>query len=57
MDEAVEWVRRMPNPTNAESVVEIRPVFEDEDFGDEFTPELREKERALRAQVEARTKR
>ncbi|MBX2999090.1 MAG: YciI family protein [Caldilineaceae bacterium] len=57
MDEAVEWVRRMPNPTNAHGVVEIRPVFEEEDFGDAFTPELRAQEQALRAQVEANTKR
>lgn len=56
MDEAVEWVRRMPNPTDAESVVEIRPVFEADDFGDEFTPELRAQEEALRAQIEARSK-
>ena len=53
MDEAIEWVKRMPNPTGEESVVEIRPVFEAEDFGDALTPELREKERQLRAQTEA----
>ena len=52
MEEAIEWVRRMPNPTGEESVVEIRPVFEADDFGDEFTPELRERERQLRAQTE-----
>ena len=56
MEEAVEWVRRMPNPTDAEGLVEIRPVFEAEDFGDALTPELRAKEEAMRAQVEARTK-
>jgi hypothetical protein len=56
MDEAVEWVRRMPNPTDAESVVEIRPVFEEEDFGDALTPELREQEQALRAQLEGKSK-
>jgi hypothetical protein len=56
IDEAVEWVRRMPNPANADSEVEIRPVFEAEDFGDEFTPELREQEQALRAQIEENTK-
>jgi hypothetical protein len=56
MDEAVEWVRRMPNPTRAEGVVEIRPVFEAEDFGDEFSPELRAQEEALRARIEADTK-
>jgi hypothetical protein len=51
LDEAVEWVKRMPAPDDdAEAaIVEIRPVFEAEDFGDEFTPELREREAALRA--------
>jgi hypothetical protein len=53
LDEAVEWVRRMPNPTGQDGVVEIRPVFEADDFGDEFTPELREQEARLRTQVEA----
>ena len=53
MDEAVEWVKRMPNPTGEESVVEIRPVFEADDFGEELTPELRERERQLRTQTEA----
>jgi hypothetical protein len=54
LDEAVEWVRRMPAPDDGadEAIVEIRPVFETEDFGDEFTPELREREAALRAQTE-----
>jgi hypothetical protein len=54
LDEAVEWVRRMPAPDDGadEAIVEIRPVFEAEDFGDEFTPELREREAALRAQTE-----
>jgi hypothetical protein len=52
MDEATEWVKRIPNPTGEESVVEIRPVFEVDDFGDELTPELREKDRQLRAQTE-----
>ena len=42
MDEAVEWVRRCPNPMEGESEIEIRPVFEAEDFGAEFTPELAE---------------
>jgi hypothetical protein len=51
MDEAIEWVKRCPNPTGAESVVEIRQVFEDDDFGAEFTPELREQEARLRAQM------
>jgi hypothetical protein len=52
MDEAVEWAKRIPNPTGEHSVVEIRPVFEAEDFGDALTPELREKDAQLRAQVE-----
>jgi hypothetical protein len=53
LDEAIEWVRRMPNPTGQDGVVEIRPVFDVDDFGDEFTPEMREQESRLRAQVEA----
>ena len=53
LDEAIEWVRRMPNPTGQDGVVEIRPVFAADDFGDEFTPELREQEARLRTQVEA----
>ena len=53
MDEAIEWVRRIPNPTGEHGVVEIRPVFEADDFGEEFTPELREREERLRAQTEA----
>jgi hypothetical protein len=53
MDEAVEWVKRCPNPMEGESEVEIRPVFEAEDFGEAFTPELREQEDRLRAQIEA----
>jgi hypothetical protein len=55
MDEAIEWVKRIPNPEGEHSVVEIRPVFEADDFGDEFTPELREKERQLEEQLRART--
>lgn len=51
MEEAVEWVRRCPNPTGAESEIEIRPVFEAEDFGEEFTPELREQEERQRARM------
>jgi hypothetical protein len=54
MDEAIEWVRRMPNPDEGtDAVVEIRPVFEVEDFGDSMTPELREQEARLREQTEA----
>jgi hypothetical protein len=52
MQEAIEWAKRCPNPTGEESVLEIRRVFEAEDFGDEFTPELREQEERLRAQTE-----
>lgn len=44
MDEAVEWLRRCPNPMNEESDVEIRPIFTADDFGDAMTPELRERE-------------
>jgi hypothetical protein len=55
MDEAIEWVKRVPNPDpGTADVIEIRPVFETEDFGDELTPELREKEEQLRREVEAR---
>ena len=53
MDEAVEWVKRCPNPfPDNESEVEIRQIFEAEDFGAEYTPELREQEDRLRAQLE-----
>jgi hypothetical protein len=52
MDEAIEWVKRCPNPMGGESEIEIRQVFEADDFGDAFTPELREHEDRLRAQVE-----
>ncbi len=45
-DEAIEWVKRCPNPMEGESEIEIRQVFEPEDFGEELTPELREQERA-----------
>lgn len=56
MDEAVEWVKRCPNPMEGESDIEIRPLFELEDFGEELTPELREQEERLREQA-ARTAR
>jgi hypothetical protein len=52
MDEAVAWVKRCPNPMNDESTVEIRQVFEAEDFGAEFTPELQAQEQRLRDQLE-----
>jgi hypothetical protein len=50
--EAIEWVKRVPNPTGEEGEIEIRQVFEAEDFGAEFTPELREQEGRLLAQIE-----
>jgi hypothetical protein len=52
MEEAVEWARQCPNPTGEDSVLEIRPFFETEDFGDALTPELRAKEEKLRAEAE-----
>lgn len=51
MEEAIEWVRRCPNPQLSDSEIEIRPVFEADDFGAEFTPELREQEERLRTQI------
>ena len=54
MDEAIEWVRRCPNPHPGECELEIRPVFEAEDFGDAFTPELREQEERTRAAAAAK---
>lgn len=56
MEEAVEWVKRCPNPMPTESEIEIRPVFEAEDFGAEFTPELRAQEERQRAEIEKRAK-
>jgi hypothetical protein len=54
--EAIEWAKRCPNPTGEESQLEIRQVFEAEDFGAEFTPELREQEERLRSQIKQQTK-
>jgi hypothetical protein len=54
LDEAIEWIKRSPNPFDGESEIEIRQVYEEEDFGAEFTPELREQERRLREQVASR---
>lgn len=54
MDEAIEWAKRCPNPTGEESVLEIRPLYEADDFGEEFTPELREQEERLRARLSER---
>ena len=56
MEEAVEWVKRCPNPMPGESDIEIRQVFSPEDFGAEFTPELQEQEAKLRAEIDARQK-
>jgi len=52
LEEAVEWVKRCPNPMPGPSEIEIRQIFEPEDFGDELTPELREQEERLRAQTQ-----
>jgi len=53
MDEAIEWVRRCPHPMPGEDTeIEIRPLYEMEDFGDAFTPELREKNEQMRAEIE-----
>src|SRR5256885_13059226 len=54
--EAIEWVKRCPNPTGAESVIEIRQVFEADDFGDALTPELRAQEASQQARAEALSK-
>jgi hypothetical protein len=54
MDEAVEWLKRAPFDGGTE--IEIRPVFENEDFGEEFTPELREQEARIRAQAAAQNR-
>ena len=56
MDEAIEWVRHCPAPfPDTEAEMKIRPVFEMEDFGAEFTPELREQEERLRAQIDEKS--
>ena len=57
MDEAIEWVKRCPMPYDGEAVIEIRQVSEAEDFGEAFTPELRERERAVGEQMTERAKR
>jgi hypothetical protein len=53
LDEAIEWVKRCPNPMESDSDIEIRQVFEPEDFGAEFTPELREQEARIMAKASA----
>ena len=55
LDEAIEWAKRCPNPTGAESVLELRPVFELDDFGDNVTPEVRERDERLRSELEGRS--
>lgn len=58
LEEAIEWVKRCPNPFNGiDSEIEIRQIFEAEDFGAEFTPELREQEERLRSEIEQRQSR
>jgi hypothetical protein len=54
-EEAIEWVKRCPNPFEGESAIEIRQVFEADDFGDALTPELRAAEERMRSQIEGRT--
>ncbi len=56
LQEAIDWVKRCPNPMPGESEIEIRRIFEAQDFGAEFTPELREQEDRMRAQLEAKDK-
>ena len=54
LDEAIEWVKRCPNPTGEESEIEIRPVFEAADFGENYTPEIQEREERMAEQIAAR---
>lgn len=56
MAEAIEWVKRCPNPTGEAAEIEIRPLFEAADFGAEYTPELKEQEDRLRAEIEKQKK-
>jgi hypothetical protein len=56
MEEAVEWLKKCPNPMEGESDIDIRPIFEAEDFGAQFTPELQEQEERLRSRIEEQTK-
>ncbi len=55
LQECIDWVRRSPNPFDGESEIEIRQIFEAEDFGAEFTPELREQEERLRAEIASKS--
>jgi len=54
MDEAVEWAKKCPNPTGQEGELEIRQIFETEDFGENLTPEIREREDKIRRKIEAK---
>jgi hypothetical protein len=54
MEEAIEWVKRVPNPMDGESEIEIRQVLEADDFGEEYTPEARERDDRLRTEIEDR---
>jgi len=54
LQEAVDWVKRCPNPTGPDSVIEIRPIWEAEDFGEAIAPEIREREAKMRAEIAAR---
>jgi len=56
LDEAIAWIKRSPNPFYEESEIEIRQIYEADDFGAEFTPELREQEQRLREEVASRSK-
>jgi hypothetical protein len=55
LEDAIAWAKRCPNPMEGESEIELRPFFEAEDFGEAFTPELREQEERLRAQMASKT--
>jgi hypothetical protein len=55
-EEAIEWLKKCPNPTGAEAEVDLRQIFEAEELGAEFTPELREQEERLRRQIEKQQK-
>jgi hypothetical protein len=55
-EEAIQWIQRVPHPSKGEMEIEIRQVFEADDFGAEFTPELREQEERLRAEIETKKK-
>jgi len=54
MEEAIEWVKKCPNPMMEDSDIDIRPLYEMEDFGDAVTPEVREQEERLRARMESK---